>query len=112
MLGSTHTDKEGNVVAVYDDKDLGVCKHDKNETEVLLLKLKEINDMQMPHQRGAKKCVRLSSGTSLWCRNNRAEGNIIYSDDPAQSWDGLVAWGNQHANNQDLSVTISDHIVP
>jgi len=40
ILGSTHTDKEGNVVAVYDDKDLGVCKHDKNETEVLLLKLK------------------------------------------------------------------------
>ncbi|WP_462281989.1 hypothetical protein, partial [Salinivirga cyanobacteriivorans] len=33
MFASTHTDRDGNVVAVYDDGDLGVYKHEGNEEE-------------------------------------------------------------------------------
>ena len=32
-------------------------------------------------------------------------GSIHFSKDPAQSWDGLVKWGNERATNQDLSIT-------
>jgi RHS repeat-associated protein len=35
MFESTHTDKDGNVVAVYDDGDLGVYKHKGNEKQAL-----------------------------------------------------------------------------
>jgi len=33
MFESTHTDKDGNVVAVYDDGDLGVYKHNRNTAQ-------------------------------------------------------------------------------
>jgi RHS repeat-associated protein len=106
---STHTDEDGNVLAVFDDGDLGVYKHDKNADGSSVTKA-QINKR---HSKSTSAGGEKMGETEFWDEfivpgTDRAEGSIIFSNDPAQSWDPLVAWGNEHANNQDLSITMEE----
>jgi RHS repeat-associated protein len=106
-LASTHTDKNGKVIEVFDDGDLGVYMHEDNA------------DGSTPTQAqiGKRHEKSTSAGgikmgeTEFWdefvnFNTRKPEGYLIYSDDPNQSWNVLVDWGHNLSNSQDLSITM------
>ncbi|GAA4779405.1 DUF6443 domain-containing protein [Olivibacter ginsenosidimutans] len=100
---STHTDSTGNVVAVYNDGDLGVYRHDNASTKT------EVDAARKKSGDTAGGGEKMGE-TEYWDEfivpgTNKAGGSIHFSKDPEQSWDVLVAWGNRRAKNQDLSIT-------
>lgn len=96
----------GNVLAVYDDGDLGVYKHDNNADGNTPTKA----NIDKRHEKSTSAGREKMGETEFWDEfitpgTDKASGQIHFSNDPAQSWDALVGWGNEHARNQDLSVT-------
>ncbi|WP_158280864.1 RHS repeat domain-containing protein [Pararcticibacter amylolyticus] len=103
---STHTDIFGNVLAVYHDGDLGVYKHDDNADGSTPTKA----NIDKRHAKSTSAGGEKMGETEFWDEfiapgETEGSGSIHFSKDPAQSWDGLVKWGNERATNQDLSIT-------
>jgi RHS repeat-associated protein len=104
-LESTHTDADGNVVAVYDDKDNSVYKHKGNEEETKKEVDKKHSDKNT--SAGGEKM----GETEHWDEfinpgTNKAEGTIHFGQE--QAWEPLINWANNHANNQDLTITMQE----
>lgn len=107
LYESTHTDKEGNVLAVYDDGDLGVYKHDISKEDY-----KAENDI-IP---GGGNSLRPKDGekvgeTEYWDEfrahdnktgevlpNVQAGAKIVFGE----SWDGIISLLNGQAQGMDL----------
>jgi len=103
---STHTDKNGYVVAVYDDGDLGVYKHGSlkgwNGKSILSKKGKGINRMGETEYWDEFRAVDDNTGQVL---NSVAKGaRILFK----KSWDKDLASLNQEANKQSLQLTAAD----
>lgn len=82
---STHTDEDGNVVAVYDDGDLGVYKHSSSEIE----KAKSTNAL-------LDRDLDKQQGFTLDINSFRQGDKINYSSFEARDWiDGFEARMNQ-----------------
>ena len=98
---STHTDKEGNVLAVYNDGDLGVYKHEDATT---------MEQIDKKHEKSTSAGGERMGETKFWDEfitpNNKIEGTIHFGT--AQSWDPLITAANNHANNQDLTITMNE----
>jgi len=107
LVPSTHTDKEGNVLAVYNDGDMGVYKHGHNAGEDAPTK----STIDKRHEQSTSAGGEKMGETAYWDEfitpgTNRAEGTIYFGE--KQSWDPLVKWGNDHANSQDLTITMKE----
>ena len=108
---STHTDKDGNVVAVKDDGDKGVYKH-KGNIEETKKEIKENYNQKSNISAGGEKM----GTTKYWDEflvpkedNSKPKEiapntKILFGTD----WKALVDWGNNHANRQDLSITMDE----
>ena len=99
-VNSTHTDKDGNVVAVKDDGDLGVYKHSGNKKETK----KEVNENHSSSNTsagGEKMGETAYIDEFIIPGTNKATGKIEFNT----SWEPLVEWGNERAMNQDLLIT-------
>jgi RHS repeat-associated protein len=108
---STHTDKDGNVVAVYDDGDKGVYKH-KGDIEETKKELKENYNQKSNTSAGGEKM----GTTKYWDEflvpkednstptDIAPNTKILFGTD----WKALVDWGNDHANRQDLTITMDE----
>lgn len=95
---STHTDADGNVVAVYDDGDLGVYKH---------------NDLSgwdgVSTLSNSGEGVSRMGETEYWDEfvnptTNQAQGNIISDSRPEASWDHIIEFMHNEAMGMDLSL--------
>jgi RHS repeat-associated protein len=108
---STHTDKDGNVVAVKEDGDNGVYKH-KGNIEETKKELKENYNQKSNTSAGGEKM----GTTKYWDEflvpkedNSKPteiapNTKIIFGTD----WKALIDWGNKHANRQDLKITMDE----
>jgi len=108
---STHTDKDGNVVAVKDDGDNGVYKH-KGDIEETKKELKENYNQKSNTSAGGEKM----GTTKYWDEflvpkednstptDIAPNTKILFGTD----WKALVDWGNDHANRQDLTITMEE----
>jgi RHS repeat-associated protein len=92
---STHTDEDGNVVAVYDDGDLGVYKHEG-----------QVSKADVDSKHGAKNT---SAGgqkmgeTEFWDEfRNPETGKEIGSISFGESWDNTIADLHKQAKGMDL----------
>ncbi len=109
MLESTHTDEDGNVIAVFDDGDNGVYKHGKNAdggnpTKYQLLKRTEKN--------GACSCGGTKMGeTEYWDEFINPETGQTLTDHTIQfdkSFDPLISEMHEKAKNMDLKEIASN----
>jgi RHS repeat-associated protein len=101
---STHTNEEGEVVAVYDDGDNGVYKHEKNADGGSVTKAQ----IDKRHKKSTSGGGEKMGETEYWDEfinpgSGEAEGTIFFGE--SQSWDPLIEWGNEKATNQDLMIT-------
>lgn len=109
MLESTHTDEEGNVIAVYDDGDLGVYKHSNNADGGTPTKA----NIDKRHEKSTSAGGEKMGTTEFWNEfiipgTNQAAGTILFGE--TSSWEPLIEKANNAANNQDLSVTMDGTI--
>ena len=113
MLESTHTDEEGNVIAVYNDGDLGVYRHEKNADGKSVTKAQ----LDKRHKNSTSAGGEKMGETEFWDEfiapgDKGGSGRIIF--DPSKedglikvgNWDEVIADRNKKANNQDLTVTM------
>jgi len=105
MLESTHTDEDGNVIAVYDDGDLGVYKHSNNADGGTPTKA----NIDKRHEKSTSAGGEKMGTTEFWNEfiipgTNQAAGTILFGE--TSSWEPLIEKANNLANNQDLSVTM------
>jgi len=106
---STHTDEQGNVIAVYNDGDNGVYKHGKNADGGTPTKYQ----IDKRHEKSTSAGGEKMGETAYWDEfivpnTDRAEGKIHYTKDEWADWKPLIDWGNDHANNQDLTITMQE----
>lgn len=114
MPPSTHTDEEGNVVAVFNDGDLGVYRHGKNADGSSVTKSQLVKRQE---RYGTEANGEKMGETEFWDEfiapgNTEGSGRIIY--DPSKEegliqvgdWDGVIADRNKKAINQDLTLTM------
>lgn len=104
---STHTDEDGNVIAVYDDGDNGVYKHSNGTSKEDLDRSHGSLTLQNPTSAGGTKI----GETEYWDEFQNPEtmtpeGTILFGK--RESWDPLIKWANDHANDQDLSITMKE----
>lgn len=104
MEPSTHTDEDGNVLAVYNDGDLGVYKHENLLNGQAPSKL----DIDVAHQSSSSAGGIKMGETSYWDEfivpgTNTASGKIYFGQ--RESWTPLINWGSNRVRNQDLSIT-------
>lgn len=113
MLESTHTDEDGNVIAVYNDGDLGVYRHVKNADGKSVTKAQ----LDKRHKNSTSAGGEKMGETEFWDEfiapgDKGGSGRIIF--DPSKedglikvgNWDDVIADRNKKANNQDLTVTM------
>lgn len=113
MLESTHTDEEGNVIAVYNDGDLGVYRHEKNADGKPVTKAQ----LDKRHKNSTSTGGEKMGETEFWDEfiapgDKGGSGRIIF--DPSKedgiikvgNWNEVIADRNKKANNQDLTVTM------
>ncbi len=106
---STHTDEQGNVIAVYNDGDNGVYKHSQNADGGTPTKYQIDKRHDESTSAGGKKMGETAYWDEFIVPNtNRAEGKISYTKDDWSDWKPLIDWGNNHANNQDLTITMKE----
>jgi len=118
MLESTHTDEEDNVIAVYDDGDLGVYKHEKNADGKSVTRAQLDKRHKTDTSAGGEKM----GETEFWDEfiapgDTEGSGRIIF--DPlndasnknalisVKNWDEVIADRNNATNNQDLTLTMA-----
>jgi hypothetical protein len=83
MLESTHTDTYGNVIAVYDDDDLGVYKHDDAKTK------KDVDTKRAETKTksgGGKKMGETLEWWSFADDNGKGVGKIDFGSYEARDW--------------------------
>ncbi len=108
-LESTHTDNEGNVLAVYNDGDNGVYKHENNADG----KAPTRAQIDIRHGKSTSAGGEKMGETEYWdefadIKTKEPVGSIIFSHDPRDSWHPLIDWGHERSNNQDLFDTKSE----
>lgn len=101
---STHTDEDGQVLAVVDDGDLGVYRHEDAQTKEEVMKKREETGST---DGGGEKM----GETEFWDEfvvpgTSEARGFIYFGED--QAWEPLIEWGNERATNQDLTITMEE----
>ncbi|MBC7410092.1 MAG: RHS repeat-associated core domain-containing protein [Arcicella sp.] len=106
---STHTDMDGNVIAVYDDGDLGVYRHGYNVDGTTPTRYQ----IDKRHGKSTSAGGEKMGETAYWDEfivpgTNNAEGTIHFGKDQWSDWKPLIDWGNNYANNQDLTLTRND----
>ncbi len=95
-LTSTHTDKNGEVKAVYDDGDYGVYEHEDWE-----------KDKKTYSTTNTSAGGKLMGKTEFWDEfvspdSHKAEGHIIFSDDKDESWDKALELFHEEAMKYNL----------
>ncbi|HLO85024.1 MAG TPA: hypothetical protein VK203_08450 [Nostocaceae cyanobacterium] len=112
-MTSTHTDENGKVIAVFDDGDLGVYKH--NGVGAAALADIESNYSSTNTSADGK----YMGSTEYWDEfinpvTHKPDGRIIFAENfttnlfKTDLWDPVVEMYNNSANNQDLSLTMED----
>ena len=104
-VASTHTDENGNVISVKNDKDNGVYKH--KGVGVAALKEMEKNYSSTNTSAGGTNM----GETEFWDEfinpdTHQPDGTILFGE--RESWEPLIKWANTYANNQDLSKTMEE----
>jgi len=104
---STHTDEDGNVIAVYADGDKGVYKHKANADGGTPTKA----NIDVRHEKSTSANGE-NMGETLFIdefenpQTGEPQGQIIFGE--SQQWQPLIDWGYNHAVNQDLSITMNE----
>lgn len=110
---STHTDEEGNVIAVYEDDDHSVYRHSKNADGSSVTKAQ----LDKRHAKSTSAGGEKMGETEFWDEfiapgDTEGSGRIIYDPSKEQGliqigdWDGVIADRNKKAINQDLTITM------
>jgi RHS repeat-associated protein len=108
MLESTHTDEDGNVIAVYDDGDMGVYKH-KGKGEEALKKVEE-NHNEENTSAGGNKMGETEYWDEFMAHDNET-GEVLPSIQAGakilfcESWDYIIDLENRQANELNLAET-------
>ena len=103
---STHTDLLGNILAVYDDGDLGVYKHENNANG----KSPTEENIDKRHEKSTSAGGKKIGETKFWDefltvgKNRHPEGKIHFNE----TWDSAIDLIHSSADNQDLSTTAQD----
>ncbi|NQX40647.1 RHS repeat-associated core domain-containing protein [Pedobacter steynii] len=102
-LASTHTDRNGKVIAVYDDGDLGVYRHENNEDGKAPTKA----NIDKRHERSTSAGGQKMGETEFWDEftTNDAKKKPIGRIRFGESWDKIIDTYNDMANEQDLYLT-------
>jgi RHS repeat-associated protein len=102
-VASTHTDNDGNVIAVYNDGDLGVYKHGDNANGKVPTRAQIDKRHEKSNSAGGEKI----GATEYWdefadLKTKEPVGSLVLDNRTEASWDYIVKWMHNDAMNYDL----------